>query len=1188
MSEITRNSPVNRAMQMVTIKRGGMREHLSLVGIAAKRFLATHLPELGTDWWNRGAVSALTYQQRQVAQERGWSTLDDLDVAALLRVLDGNWDFFRQRNLLAYEARNWLKEAVSIRNRVAHESPGAKRDPMRDYRDLDTLALLAGALDPPGEEARSLAQARNEVLSALSPGQTASPAATARVATGGLASGAQVRLVARPEVIGLVSEVRGRGAERQVVVFHDGALHTYFESQVEPASIVVGAALDPAALRAGLTAELLLHPAPSRLYSFNSGRIDYEPYQFRPVMKLIQADRPRLLIADDVGVGKTIEAGLIIKELQARQKLDSVLVICPKQLVVEGKWRQELKRFDEDFVELDGQALRYCLDETRLEGQWPSRYRKAILPFSLLDERLLLGDGEGRTTRHGLLSLLPPVKFDLVIVDEAHHVRNRDTWRHRVVDHLLGSAEAAVLISATPIQTGSGDLFSLLRLLRPDILTGPAEFDRMREPNSFIAAAEAIARKGAAGWTADALIELEQALATAWGAAVLMADPRTQKVRELLEADEPTEEVRIRVVRALQGLNTFSALINRTRRRDIGSFTMRKPETVQVDFTPEQEAVHADLLDLCARIVAGRRRGQSTEFLLSTLKRQASSSLNGLAPFVSDLLEGRLSTEELSEADVEGDWFTMDELEQFRAEIRAVAERAGALTEDPKLDALLSIIADKQGMTNNRLLVFSTFRHTLSYVLPRLEAAGVRVGLVHGGVPDRDRRDIRARFALDRPDPDALDVLLSSEVGTEGLDNQFCDALVNYDIPWNPMRIEQRIGRIDRRGQKSESVSVKNLVVSGTVDAAIYERCLMRINIFRQSLGAGEEILGELTREMRAIAEDLSLTPRERDDKLQQLADNKVARIQEQNELEDREASLFGLAVQKLDEDGVAAAASPWLSATQLTGLVSRYLANCGYERAAALFDRPVAVLRPGKTIRAALLQDTRALGTSGAVVARWTQWLEGSGEETRRLTLDPQLADKDDIELLSPAHPLVRAAASYIGDFVGGSTVSLTVSSTELPAGRYPFALYGWTTLGVRDDYEIKVLTSSAASDDTIGRLLLTAEPGTASLSPAEAESLDTAHYRRWAQARDEHSERAQGHVAAQLASLELSHAARVAQLKDQIAEASHPNIVRMREGQLRSAEEDFDRRSLELRKAAERCDVTTTVLCTGVLEVR
>ncbi len=1168
-----------------------MREHLSTLGLVAKRFLTTHLPTLGEDWWNRGVITALSYPQRQLAQERGWSSLDELDVAAILRVVDGNWDHFRQQKLVAFEARNWLKEASSVRNQVAHEAPGAPRDPKRDYRDLDTLARIADALDPTSSETRQLFAARDLALAQMSPDTVRALESTAIPNNSPLEAlwpGSLVRLIARPEVVGLVGEVRVGGAERQIVVFHDNALHTYFESQVEPAVIREGSELDPNELRNGLTAELLLNPSSSRLYSFNSGRIDYEPYQFRPVMKLINADRPRLLIADDVGVGKTIEAGLIIKELQARQKLDSVLIICPKQLVVEGKWRSELKRFDEDFVELDSQTLRYCIDETRLEGQWPRRYRKAILPFSLLDERLLMGDGDGRKKRHGLLSLLPPVKFDLVIVDEAHHVRNRDTWRHRIVDHLLQSSEAAVLVSATPIQTGSADLFNLLRLLRPDVFTGPTEFDQLREPNGFIAAAEAIARRGEEGWQAEALVEFEKALSTAWGSAILVADPRSEDVRKLLKPGDSSPEARISVVRTLQQLNTFSGLINRTRRRDIGSFTLRKPETVLVEFTPEQAAIHEDLIDLCARILALRQRSQSINFLLSTLRRQASSSINGLAPFIADLLEGRLSSEELSEADFEGDDLPADELAQFRSEIGELANRASALTTDPKLDALLAIIREKRELSNNKLLVFSTFRHTLSYILPRVHAAGVRVGLVHGGIPDRERRDIRARFALDKSDADAIDVLLSSEVGTEGLDNQFCDALVNYDIPWNPMRIEQRIGRIDRRGQKSETVSVKNLVVDGTVDAAIYQRCLWRIGIFREALGASEEILGELTSEMRTIADDLALSPEERDAKLQQLADNKLARIQEQNDLESREASLFGLAVQKLDAEGVEAAASPWLATPQLASLVTRYLKSQGYERAEGLFDRPVAVLRPDKGLRAKLLADTKELGTSGAVVTRWSQWLEGAGDDSRRLTFDPQLADQGEVELLSPTHPLVRAAAVHAGTFASSSTVSLRVASENVASGRYPFAIFGWHTLGARDNYEIKLLALDPAIEPHLEALIASAEPGASSLQPSDLEGIDAAHYDKWATARAEHMEKTEAHIAAQLASLDLSHNSRVAQLEDQLAEAGHPNIVRMRESELRSAEEDFKRRSTELRRAIERSDVATTLLCSGVIEVR
>jgi ATP-dependent helicase HepA len=1171
-----------------------MRDHLDTVGRLVKRIFESHLPRMGDDWWERGVIKALSFQQRKDAAERGWRALDDLDVAALFVALDNNWDMFIRWGIVTKEGRNWLKEAISIRHRYAHEPVGSTREPRRAYRDVDTLFLLAQALDPQAPEIVELEAARDALLptrEGTAP-RDEMPVAAPDDSDGPdsgvdwLVPAALVRLRARPEIVGVVMSVDRGQVERTAMVFHDGSAHQYFESQLEPQSTGPQEKLNAAEMRTGFTAAELLNPAVSRLYSFNTGRIEYEPYQFRPVMKLINSDRPRLLIADDVGVGKTIEAGLIIKELQARQRLDSILVICPKQLVVESKWRQELRRFDEDFIELDSATLRYCLDEARLEGQWPARYRKAILPYSLLDERLLMGQGEGRSRRHGLLSIIPPVKFDLVIVDEAHHLRNRETWRHRVVSHLLASSEAAVLVSATPIQTGSSDLFNLLRLLRPDTFTDSGAFDRMKEPNAFIAEADAVARRGGPDWQLDALIALEGAAETAWGKAVMMADPRMDAVRTLLEDEDMTEEKRVRVVRLLQNLNTFSGLINRTRRRDIGNFTVRKPETHAVDFTPEQQLVHDELLDLCRRILAPRAGSQSLEFLLSTLRRQASSSLNGLAPFIHDVLNNRLGAEELSEADFEGETLAANGLLSFRSEIQVLAHRASELREDPKLDSLFSIVQEKRKLENNKVLVFSTFRHTLAYILPRLREAGVRVGLVHGGVPDDDRREIRSRFALDRQNPDALDVLLSSEVGTEGLDNQFCDALVNYDIPWNPMRIEQRIGRIDRRGQKSESISIKNLIVNGTVDAAIYERCLLRIGVFHDALGASEEILGEMSRELHSIAEDLTLTDAERDAKLQQLADNKLARVQEQTELEEREAALFGLAVQKLDEDGVAASASPWLATPQMARLVEEYLERQGHDRAPGMFDRPVAVFRPDRQTRAVLVDAARS-DPENAGNIRWRRWLEDAGDATRRLTFDPALAEDEGVELLSAAHGLVRAAARAIGVPDGEVEVPLRVASDEVPSGRYPFAVFGWRTLGLKDNYELAVVATESKLGGTVGGLLLRAEDGDSALTDAEADAIEVRHYEKWLEARAQHIEETTVHIAAQLASLELSHRARVAQLEDQLAEASHPNIVRMRESELRSVEEDFARRRTDLQRAESRCDITTSRICRGVLEV-
>ena len=169
-------------------------------------------------------------------------------------------------------------------------------------------------------------------------------------------------------------------------------------------------------------------------------------------------------------------------------------------------------------------------------------------------------------------------------------------------------------------------------------------------------------------------------------------------------------------------------------------------------------------------------------------------------------------------------------------------------TEDPKFDQMMTAIMEKQKQDNNKIILFSTFRFTLRYLKEKLKAAGLRVEQVDGGVKDSMRQDYRARFELPKEDPDAIDILLFTEVGSEGLDYQFCDMMINYDLPWNPMRIEQRIGRIDRRGQQSEAVSIYNVITNGTVDADIYYRCLMRIGIFESSIGECEEILGDIAK----------------------------------------------------------------------------------------------------------------------------------------------------------------------------------------------------------------------------------------------------------------------------------------------------------------------------------------------------
>lgn len=1166
---------------------------LNQAAITLRAILEKSLLSQGTNWWKDYVLDQLSFQQQRLASEKGITSLSGLDLAALLRVADKNWQTVSQAGGFSHEVRNWLKEAQTIRNRWAHLPPGGL-PPADAYRDADTLCRLLGAI---GAEPVALAEAeqtRNNALQLITSEAPTSSSLPPATPVSQINKGDLVRLKARVDVIGAVVDVLDGGGEPRYQVFHDGKVVTYYASQIELSEpLAIRASVDVEALHAALTALQLCHPSTSSLYSLFASRIHFVPYQFRPVIKLIQADRPRLLIADEVGVGKTIEAGLILKELQARRELRSVLVICPKALVSERKWMEELKRFDEQFVHLDGDSLRYCIEETHLDGVWPAQYSRAILPYSLFDEAALMGADKGRRHQRGLLELDPPPAFDLVIVDEAHHIRNPDTWAYRTTRYFCDNAEAVVLLSATPIQLGDNDLYNLLHLLRPDLIPGRREFDQMAEPNPHLNAAIEAARSARPDWKSAALSSIDKALATPWGRNVLRGDERLQEAHDYLESDDDQTETRLSVIREIENLYTFSPLINRTRRRDIGSFTTRKPETVAVEYTEEQSSLHHDLIDIISRMLAHRHGDENLKFMLTTVRRQIASCVFGLAPLLESILHRHLSRIELSELDGSDASDELAEtLAEFREDVDALVCQARSLSgADPKLAAFLKVIRDKQKLANNKLLVFSTFRHTLAYLMQKLAGEPVRIGLVHGDIPEDERRDLRNRFSRRKEDPTAIDMLLSSEVGCEGLDYQFCDALVNYDLPWNPMRVEQRIGRIDRYGQKSETVVIYNFITPGTVDAEIYERCLLRIGVFRQALGGSEEILGRLTRELREIAENLTLSPEELSARLQQLADNEVRAIQEQARLEEEQAKLFGLSLPKRDEDMIRHASSVWLAPPLLANLIARYLEAAGVTNLPASFgQKRVVTLQIGQEIREKLLADFMPLNQTGVVAKNWERWLKGN-DPYLAFTFDQSAADeRRELSFITPTHPLARQAARSL-EPAAPLFCSLTVNAESLPTGRHPFAIYRWRKLGLREDFTFQPVCASPEVASRFLELLENAQsPATEpkALTTSEEEALEQSHYRHWLDARAQHIETISQIAQARLASLKNTHAARLSVLEDQRDQAADSRIIRMRDAQIESAKRDYERRAEELESANEKADIIAEPIVLGILSVR
>ena len=1151
------------------------------------------LPSLSDTWWETCVEARLSFRQRQRVRQRSISRLDQLDLAALLRLVDQNWYELADSNQWPYEARNFVKEMQTVRNRWAHAE--VTSPPREDvYRDLDTLHRFLAFVCPEVELTGRVGFEKKQLLTEQSePRQQPSKSASTRFAPGDV-----VRLRADPEKSGAVTSVHPTGQETRYQVFIDGKVGSFYESQIElvEATLETDWVIPLQEFHARLTALQLLHPSVSKLYSLHAARIDLIPYQFRPVLKFIQSDRPRLLIADSVGVGKTIEAGLILRELQARRDIRRVLIVCPRPLVTEEKWRLEMKRFDERFEHLDGPKLRYCISETDLDGEWPQQYEKGILPFSLLTEEFLYGRGR----RKGLLDLDPPPQFDLVIVDEAHHIRNTETQRHQAVRFLCENAEAVVFLTATPIQLGEHDLYVLLNTLRPDVIIDEAGYRAIAEPNEHINEAALIARAGESDWVSQAKAALGRAAETPWGTTVLQEDPRFQNIYDALGNYADDRSGRVQAIREIEQLHTLSGLMNRTLRRDIGEFTQRKPETVTVDFTPEQRQLHDAVLTAQASIYAALHGDLPVNFLLTTIRRQAASCIHGLAPLLRDILTRRIGELEWNElADAERAAVDADDavprIRELVNEALALAERLPPdPSRDPKFQALRNVLDQKQALTNNKVMLFSTFRHTLAYLYKALRESGYRVGLIHGGVDDDERIALRARFKKDPQAPDALDVLLFSEVGCEGLDYQFCDCIVNYDLPWNPMRIDQRIGRIDRWGQASEAVAIYNLITPGTVDADIYERCLLRIGVFERALGANEVILGEITRELTSVGENLMLTEEERQAKLDQLTDNNIRLVKEQRDLENRKPELFGLRLpaDQFQQD-VDDATSYWLTPGSIDRLVTHYLKSVTEkEEAPVLGDGPKRTLRISRTGRDAMLADFVKLTTNTSTVAReWEMWLRGS-EPNLSATYDSACAKNDrTVTLITPVHPLALQAAHAVEAANRGRPLTgIEVSAPNIPSGDYPFAVYQWQFHGIRNDIEFQPVTTQADLTACFIRLLPSGREcvlSSGSLSEDDRDSIEQQHYKLWSDARAQHVEETNRLADFRRGSLETSHKARMAILESQLAQAANERIRIMKAAQQTNAQADFERRSKEIDEATNKADITAKPVAWGFIRV-
>lgn len=1166
-------------------------------------WLNTLLPMVTDNWWDECVKTSLTFTQHEIAIEKGYSKLSDFDLAALLRIANKSWYNLQTVMFLPSHERETVRKMISVRNNWAHcitELPG--KDVI--LQDLNTLLAFTEQFDGGKDTCDKINRfidfieqpdSLNLEHSHIESNDSGEADVTTTKSTASIHENSLVYLVSDPKINGVVMSLKNLGDITQYNVFVNNEIKQYYTGQIALVEKSAGYNwISLTEMRSYLTAYQINNPSSQNLYSLNSARIDFVPYQFRPALKMIHADEPRILIADSVGVGKTIEAGLIIKELEARSDLERVLVICPKPLVAERKWELEMKRFDEEFIPLDGATLRQIISDTDRDGDWPVRFNKAIIPYSILDSKVYNGEIGRRNRIFGLSELDPEPHFDLVIVDEAHHIRNgsddkEKAFAYKCTKYFCDHADAVVMLTATPLQTSDNDLFTLLNVLRPDIVVDKDTFEMMSRPNANISRAVHLVRAMEEGWNEKASTELLDLQKTQWGDNVIAENPLYNDILRRLESNEIDREERVKLISDIESLHSFGTMLNRTRRRDIQDFCVRRSHTVSTSFTEYQQTLHDELLYFEHEALSTLHNANSVAFMISTIRRQAASCIFGLAPYIRDIISRRLM-----QLDYDPDSLINDVDEKSLNTISSLAKKVLMLADklpekDPKFEETYVIIRKKQEQSNNKIMIFSTFRHTLSYLKRKLSECGLRVEQIDGSVKDDTRYELKSRFELSRENEYAIDILLFTEVGSEGLDYQFCDMMINYDLPWNPMKIEQRIGRIDRRGQLSDVVNIYNIITEGTVDADIYHRCLMRIGVFERSIGDCEEILGQIASGIDYIVYDTNLTDEERNIKLEQMADNEVRKMQELNRLEEEEKELFGFDLTELTTSHeIKKAESPWISGYFLQKLIENYITAIVGKGQYIIGESSLKTIRLSASARQILRDDLKKLtGGRNALRRSWQNYLSGN-KPNHSITFDPETASKErDSFFITAMHPLAKQAAKYYSHRES-AYLHLQLHTSEIPSGQYVFSVYAWQYTG----YNTYTKLITVCENEKIAvELPFLLEDADSSESKPNGQfnwsSIENHHVSMWLEAREKHKSEIKALEAYKLESITNTFRNRIRSLEQQIKDSYDENIKRMRQSELDTVREKYSRKITEIKEIADKADVLTTLLVNGVITI-
>jgi superfamily II DNA or RNA helicase len=571
-------------------------------------------------------------------------------------------------------------------------------------------------------------------------------------------------------------------------------------------------------------------------YSMHNSSAKFMAHQFKPVMKFIESATGHMLIADEVGLGKTIEAIYIWKELLTRENARRFLIICPAQLC--QKWKDDLWRyFGIPSQILGAEKLLERLNETMVNFASDSfviissiqsiRYREQEneVPISH-NNRFRLNDFFERFDAENNQEL-----FDLVVIDEAHYLRNSATASYNTGERLRNISRYMILLSATPIQTSSENLYNLLRLLAPEDFYNHFIFDDMLKENRYMVEfANAIRSNQPKTDIIERYKSIKEKIAD--------NENLDARIQEYIKNAENSTDERMQLFHSIKDSNFYSQYFTRTRKRDVLEDRItREAETLTYTLSAEEYQKYTEVTKYLRELSVGS--SLSKIFTLIARQRQMTSCLPAaLKHWKDNDVMSEMIYEDMGFDEEDGispsqfnDSYNLDFpnniIDRFTAN-------------DSKYNTLLSALRENIRVNSKeKVIIFSYYRYTINYLFDRLTHDGYNCEKIMGGMGD-EKNDIIAHFR----DSHDCNILISSEVGSEGIDLQFASIEINYDLPWNPMRLEQRIGRIDRIGQEKDKIRILNFICQNTIEDRVLERLYERIEIFKYSIGDVEEILG--------------------------------------------------------------------------------------------------------------------------------------------------------------------------------------------------------------------------------------------------------------------------------------------------------------------------------------------------------